>query len=194
MALQNRWNYFLISERLKNGGKEQHRYRRSKLRTIINIIFGALGVGVLAIVIAYGGIVAILAGGMFFGCIFGFLFSMHYGKDILLTQCAIVKEQLNHDMEVNYNKGLVKLGFVLCFAPIYIIMLLATLMPGGYLWIIPYLPFFFIVLILSHMSRGFVDVFNYNIHKYRACHLGAHLFVLIVGSFIRILVITPAIQ
>ncbi len=192
--MQSRWNYFLISQRLKNGGKEQHRYRKSKLRTAINIIFGTLGVAVLALVIAYGGIVAILAGGMFFGCIFGFLFSMHYGKDILLYQCSIVKEQLNNDLPVSYNKRLVKLGFVLCFAPIYIIMLIASLLPGGYLWVIPYLPFFIIVLLLSHMSRGFVEVFNFNQHKYNACHVGAHLFVLIVGTLIRVLVITPNAQ
>ena len=92
----NRWTYFLISQRLKNGGKEQYRPRKSKLRTAINIIFGALGIGLLALVIAYGGLVAILAGLGFFGIIFSFLFSMHQGKELLLTQSCIVKEQLNN--------------------------------------------------------------------------------------------------
>ncbi len=189
----NRWTYYLISQRLKNGGKEQYRYRRSRGRTIINIIAGILGIGVLVLVILYGGIVAILAGLAFFGAIFGFLFSMHHGKELLLTQCCIVKEQLNNDLPVSFDQKQAKLGFVLSFAPIYVIMLILSLIPGGWLWFVPYLPFCIICLLLSHMSRGFVEVFNYNIHKYNACHVGAHLFVLIVGGLIRELVIVPTI-
>lgn len=189
----NRWTYMLISQRLKSGGKEQYRPRKSKLRTAINIIFGALGIGMLALVIAYGGIVAILAGLAFFGAIFGFLFSMHQGKELLLTQSCIVKEQLNNDLPVEFNGAHVKWGFVLSFAPIYVIMLILSLIPGGWLWFIPYMPFCVICLLLSHMSRGFVEIFNYNIHKYNACHVGAHLFVLIVGGLVRELLIVPTI-
>lgn len=190
--MQNRWNYFLISERLKNGGKEQYRKRKSKLRVALNIIGYILGIAILAYMVYIGGIIALLVGGAFFGTIAAFLASMHTGKDILLVQCEIVKGQLNNNLPVEFNVRKVKLGFILSFAPIYIIMLICSLIPGGYLWLIPYLPFFVIALLLSHMSQGFVEVFNFNKHKYNACHVGAHLFILIVGSLIRILVITPA--
>lgn len=187
----NRWTYFLISQRLKNGGKEQFRRRKSKARTVINIICGIFGIGMLVIITLYGGLVAILAGLGFFGIIFSFLFSMHHGKELLLTQSCIVKEQLNNDLPVEFNGAHVKWGFVLSFTPIYIMMFIMTLIPGGWLWFVPYLPFCIICLLLSHMSRGFVELFNYNIHKYNACHVGAHLFVLIVGGLIRQLVILP---
>jgi len=189
----NRMTYFLISQRLRNGGKEVYRRRKSKFRTVINIIAGILAFAVLGLVIAYGGIVAILAGLMFFGVIFGFLFSMHQGKEMLLYECFIVKEQLNHDLPVDFNKRRVKMGFLLSFAPIYVIMLIASLIPGGWLWVVPYLPFFIICLILTYMSHGFVEVFNFSHGKYRLCHLGAHLFVLTCGTLIRELLIVPTI-
>ncbi len=188
----NRWTYHLISQRLKNGGKEQFRRRKSKGRTILNIIAGILGLGMLVVIVAYGGIVAIFAGLGFFGLFFGFLFSMHQGKEMLLTQCCIVKDQLNNDLPVEFSHKRVKWGFVLSFAPIYVMMFIMTLIPGGWLWFVPYMPFCIICLLLSHMSRGFVEVFNYNIHKYNACHAGAHLFVLIVGGLIRQLLFVPA--
>ena len=189
----NRWTYFLISQRLKNGGKEQFRYRKSKGRTIINVICGILGIGMLVVITLYGGLVAILAGLGFFGLIFAFLFSMHQGKEMLLTQCCIVKEQLNNDLPVSFDNKKARLGFVLSFAPIYIIMHILSFIPGGWLWFVPYVPFCIICLLLSYMSRGFVEVFNYNIQKYNACHVGAHLFVLTVGTLVRELLIAPTI-
>lgn len=186
-----RWTYFLISQRLKNGGKEQYRNRKSKLRIVLNILGYIAAAAILGYVCYYGGIVAFLVGGAFFFSIAALLISMHVGKEMLLTQSCIVKEQLNNNLPISFSKKRAVVGFLLSFIPIYLMLFVSTLVPGGYLWIIPYLPFFIIALLLSHMSHGFVEIFNFNKHKYNACHVLAHLFVLIVGSTIRLLLLTP---
>lgn len=184
---------FLISQRLKNGGKETYRKRWSAGRTILNVVLGIIALAIVVVIILLGGIGGLLAGLVFFGVFAGFLISMHTGKELLLTQCCIVKGQLNNNLPVEFNQRQAKWGFVLSFGPIYIMAFVATLIPGGWLWFPVYMPFCIIILLLSHMSRGFVEVFNYNIHKYNACHVGAHLFVLIVGGLIRELLIVPSI-
>ena len=184
---------FLISQRLKNGGKEVYRKRWSVGRTVINVVLGVIALAIFVVIILLGGIGAILAGLGFFGVFAAFLMSMHTGKELLLTQSCIVKGQLNNNLPVEFNRRHVNWGFVLSFAPIYIMAFIATLIPGGWLWFPVYMPFCIIILLLSHMSRGFVDIFNYNVHKYNACHVGAHAFVLIVGALLRELIIVPSI-
>ena len=187
----NRMTYFLISQRLRNGGKEQYRYRKSKFRTVLNILGYILGTAFLVLICVYGGIGALFAGFGFFGVFAGLLISMHTGKELLLTQCCIVKEQLNNDLPIDFDTKKAKWGFFLSFMPIYLIMFVATLIPGGYLWFVVYMPFGIICMLLAHMSKGFVEIFNFKMRKYNAIHFFTHLLILVIGGLIRELLILP---
>lgn len=189
----NRWTYFLIGLRFKGVGEKERYKRPSKLRIAVNIICYILSAILLGIIFAYGGFVAFLAGAGFFTIILGFFSSMSVGKDFIYTQYLIAKEQLRTDRPVEFSHKRVKWGYVLSFLPLYIITTLALLVPGGYLWFIPWFPFFIITLLLSYMSSGYIEVFNYKMSKYVFCHIGAHAFSFITGTLIRELLIVPAI-
>ena len=190
----NRWMYYLIGLRFKGVGQQQMYRRPSKLRIAINIICYILSAIMLGVIFAYGGFWAFIAGGSFFGIILAFFSSMSVGKDLIYTQYLIANEQIRGERPLDFSHKLVKLGYVMSFAPIYIIMLVALLVPGGYLWFIPWFPFFVISILLAYMSAGYIEIFNYKMRKYVLCHLGAHLFTFIVGTLIRELLIVPAIQ
>lgn len=190
----NRWTYFLIGLRFKGVGQKERYKRPSKLRIAVNIIAYILSFIILGVIIAYGGFIAFLAGASFFTLILGFFTSMSSGKDLIYTQYMIANEQLRADKPVSFSHKRVKWGYVLSFLPLYIVTTLALLVPGGYLWFIPWFPFFVITLLLSYMSSGYIEVFNYKMYKYALCHLGAHAFSFITGTLIRELLIVPAIQ
>lgn len=190
----NRWTYYIVSQRLKNGGKEVYRPRKmSRARKIANILGIIFGVAFLGLIVVYAGIGAILAGLLFFGTIYGGLYTLHTGKELLLYESDIVKNQLNNNIPIDFNVKRAKLGFFMAFAPIYVMMFIAGLVPGGWLWFVPYMPFFAICLILTYMSHGFIEIFNFSHAKYRLCHLCAHLFVFTASTLIRELIITPNI-
>lgn len=190
----NRWIYYLIGLRFKSVGQQQRYKRPSKFRIAVNIICYALSAILLAIILAYGGIVAFLVGGAFFGVMLAFFSSMSVGKDIIYTQYMIANEQIKSEKPLDFNHKLVKLGYILSFLPIYIITTVALLVPGGYLWFIPWFPFFVIAILLAYMSGGYIEIFNYKMYKYILCHIGAHLFSFITGTLIRELLIVPTIQ
>lgn len=189
----NRWMYYLIGLRFKGVGQQQRYKRPSKFRIAVNIICYILSAIMLGVIFAYGGFWAFLAGGSFFGIILAFFSSMSVGKDLIYTQYMIANEQIRGERPLDFSHKLVKLGYLMSFAPIYIIMLVTLLVPGGYLWFIPWFPFFVISILLAYMSGGYIEIFNYKMHKYVLCHLGAHLFTFIVGTLIRELLIVPAI-
>ena len=187
----NRWNYFLIGLRFKSVGQRERYKRPSKLRIAINIIAFIFAIAFLGVIIAYGGIYAVLAGFGFFSFFVGFLYSMSIGKDMIYIQYAIVMEQLRADVPVKFDSRRVKLGFLLSFFPLYLVLIIAVLVPGGGLWFIPWFPLFVTTVILSYMSSGFIEVFNYKMYKYILCHLGAHIFCLATGTLLRIFVTNP---
>ena len=190
----NRWMYYLIGLRFKGVGQQQMYRRPSPLRRAINIICYILSAIMLGVIFAYGGFVAFIVGGAFFGLILAFFSSMSVGKDLIYTQYMIANEQIRGERPLDFSHKLVKLGYVMSFAPIYIIMLVALLVPGGYLWFIPWFPFFVISILLAYMSAGYIEIFNYKMRKYVLYHLGAHLFTFIAGTLIRELLIMPTIQ
>ena len=190
----NRWMYYLIGLRFKSVGQQQMYRRPSALRRAINIICYILSAIMLGIIFAYGGFVAFLVGGIFFGLILAFFSSMSVGKDLIYMQYMIANEQIRAEKPLNFNHKLVRLGFVMSFLPIYIITTASLLIPGGYLWFIPWFPFFIIAILLAYMSGGYIEIFHYKMSKYVLCHLGAHLFSFITGTLIRELLIVPNIQ
>ncbi|MBR2025424.1 MAG: hypothetical protein IKA02_06425 [Clostridia bacterium] len=190
----NRWIYYLIGLRFKGVGQTQRYKRPSKFRIAVNIICYILSAIMLSVIFAYGGFWAFLAGGSFFGIVLAFFSSMSVGKDLIYTQAMIAKEQIRGERPLDFNHKLVKLGYVMSFAPVYIIMIVALLVPGGYLWFIPWFPFFVISILLAYMSGGYIEIFNYKMYKYVLCHLGAHLFTFIAGTLIRELLIVPMVR
>ncbi len=190
----NRWIYYLIGLRFKGVGQRERYKRPSKFRVAVNIICYILSAIMLGVIFAYGGFVAFLAGASFFGVILAFFSSMSVGKDLIYTQSLIASEQIRAEKSLDFNHKLVKLGYVLSFWPIYVIMTLALLIPGGYLWFIPWFPFFVISILLAYMSAGYIEIFNYKMSKYFLCHFGAHLFTFITGTLIRELLIVPTIR
>ncbi len=190
----NRWMYYLIGLRFKGVGQQQMYRRPSKLRIAINIICYILSAIMLGVIFAYGGFWAFIAGGSFFGIILAFFSSMSVGKDLIYTQYLIANEQIRGERPLDFSHKLVKLGYVMSFAPVYIIMFVALLVPGGYLWFIPWFPFFVISILLAYMSAGYIEIFNYKMRKYVLCHTGVHFFIFIAGTLIRELLIVPAIQ
>ena len=190
----NRWMYYLIGLRFKGVGQRERYKKPSKFRVALNIICYILSAIMLGVIFAYGGFWAFLAGGSFFAIIYAFFSSMSVGKDLIYTQYMIANEQIRGERALDFNHKLVKLGYLMSFAPIYIIMLVTLLVPGGYLWFIPWFPFFVISILLAYMSGGYIEIFNYKMSKYVLCHVGAHLFTFIVGTLIRELCIVPYIK
>ena len=189
----NRWTYFLIGLRFKSVGQRERYKRTTKLRIAVNIICYILSAILLGIILAYGGFIAFLAGAGFFTIILGFFSSMSVGKDLIYTQYLIANEQLRADRKLEFSHKHVIWGYILSFLPLYIITTLSLLVPGGYLWFIPWFPFVVITIILSFMSSGYIEIFNYKMYKYILCHLGAHAFSFITGTLIRELIIVPTI-
>lgn len=190
----NRWTYFLIGQRFKAVGNEKYKRRKTLSKLIINTILLILSLIFLILTIIYGGIGAIIAGSLFFGGILGFMTSMSVGKDMIFIQFMIVKEQLRADRPIDFDGRRVKIGFLLSFVPIYLMILVSTLIPGGYLFLIPYIPLCFTAIILAYLSSGFIETFNYKMSKYIWCHIGAQMFCIIVGSVIRECLIAPSIK
>lgn len=190
----NRWMYYLIGLRFKGVGQQQMYRRPSPLRRAVNIICYILSAIMLGIIFAYGGFVAFIVGGAFFGVILTFFSSMSVGKDLIYMQYMIANEQIRAEKPLDFSHKLVRLGFIMSFLPIYIITTAALLIPGGYLWFIPWFPFFVIAILLAYMSAGYIEIFHYKMSKYVLCHLGAHLFSFITGTLIRELLIVPNIQ
>ena len=190
----NRWMYYLIGLRFKGVGQQQMYRRPSKFRIAINIICYILSAIMLGVIFAYGGFWAFIAGGSFFGIILAFFSSMSVGKDLIYTQYLIANEQIRGERPLDFNHKLVKLGYVMSFAPVYIIMFVALLVPGGYLWFIPWFPFFVISILLAYMSAGYIEIFNYKMRKYVLCHVGVHFFIFIAGTLIRELLIVPTMK
>ncbi len=189
----NRWTYFIIGLRFKAVGEQQRYKKPSKFRITVNIVCYILSAIMLGVIFAYGGFIAFLAGGLFFGLILAFFSSMSVGKDLIYTQAMIAKEQIRTEKPLDFNHQLVKLGFIMSFAPVYIISLVALIVPGGYLWFIPWFPFFTISILLAYMSAGYIEIFNYKMYKYVLFHLGAHIFAFTTGTLIRELIIMPHI-
>lgn len=187
----NNWNYFLIGLRFKSVGQRERYKRPSRLRRAINLTALIFSVGMLGLIIAYGGIYALFAGFGFFSFFLGFLYSMSYGKDMIYIQYQQVMEQLRADLPVSFDGKRVKWGFFLSFLPLYLILIIAVLVPGGGLWFIPWFPLFVTTIILSCMSSGFIEAFNYKMSKYVWCHIGAHAFCLILGTLLRVFVTNP---
>ena len=117
----NRWIYYLIGLRFKGVGQTQRYKRPSKFRIAVNIICYILSAIMLSVIFAYGGFWAFLAGGSFFGIVLAFFSSMSVGKDLIYTQAMIAKEQIRGERPLDFNHKLVKLGYVMSFAPVYII-------------------------------------------------------------------------
>ncbi len=189
----NRHTYYLIGLRFKGVGQRERYKRPSKLRRAVNIIAFILSLGMLGLIIAFAGLIAFLAGACFFTLIYGFFTSMSEGKDLIYTQFMIANEQLRANQPVKFDGRRVKLGYVLSFLPIYIVTTISLMVPGGYLWFIPWFPFFVIAILLSYMSSGYIEIFNYKMYKYVLCHLGAHAFSFITATLIRELLIVPSI-
>ena len=136
----NRWMYYLIGLRFKSVGQQQMYRKPSVLRKAVNIICYILSAIFLGIIFAYGGFIAFLVGGLFFGVILAFFSSMSVGKDLIYMQYLIANEQIKAEKALDFNHKLVKLGYLMSFLPIYVIMTAALLIPGGYLWFIPWFP------------------------------------------------------
>ena len=172
--------------------KNNRRRRRVTLaRTIVNLIFFALGLAVIIAVIALGLGKIFLVGAAFFLGVAAVPLLMSTGKNMVMHETEIAINQKRAEMELDYNKKRVIIGYLLMFTPLYILMLASFFFPALDAWIVPYIPVFVYTLIAAVLTAHTVEALDLSIKKYKWIHISLFVLIAIAGFFIRACIMFP---
>ena len=171
---------------------KNRRYKKiSKARIALNLIAFILGLTILIVVIATGGGPGFLAGALFFFAIGSIPFTMSWGRRIVMSELEIAVNQRRAEMKLNFDTKKVIRGFILMFAPLYVIMLGCFFFPAHDAWIVPYIPVFVYTIIAAILSKHTVEIFDFSVKKYKWIHILLYVGIFIAGVFIRIFIMYP---
>ena len=179
--------------RFSNANSEKNRrYKKiSKARIALNLIAFILGLTILIVVIAMGGGPGFLAGAIFFFAIGSIPFTMSWGRRTVMSELEIAVNQRRAEMKLDFDTKKVIRGFILMFAPLYIIMLGCFFFPAHDAWIVPYIPVFVYTIIATILSKHTVEIFEFSVKKYKWIHILLYVTIFIAGVFIRIFIMYP---
>ncbi len=177
-----------------NNAKNRRYKKISKARAILNLIAFLLGLTILILVIALGGGPGFLAGAIFFAAIGSIPFTMSLGKNFVMNELEIVVNQRRADMKLDFKVTKVILGFILMFAPLYLIMLGCFFFPAHDAWIVPYIPVFSYTIIAAILSKHTIELFDFSTKKYKWIHILLFVGIFIAGVFIRLFIMYPLID
>lgn len=172
--------------------EKNRRYKRiSPARTILNLISFLLGLTILIVVFAMGGGPGFLAGAAFFFALASIPFTMSIGKRFVMRELEFVVNQRRADIPLDFSIKKVRLGYILMFAPLYIIMLACFFFPAHDAWVVPYIPVFLYTMIAAILSKHTVELFDFSTKKYKWIHISLYVGILIAGVFIRLFIMYP---
>ena len=179
--------------RFSNVNSEKNRrYKRiSPARTILNLISFLLGLTILIVVFAMGGGPGFLAGAVFFFALGSIPFTMSLGKRFVMGELEFVVNQRHAEIPLDFSIKKVRLGYILMFAPLYIIMLACFFFPAHDAWVVPYIPVFLYTMIAAILSKHTVELFDFSTRKYKWIHISLYVGILIAGVFIRLFIMYP---
>lgn len=172
--------------------KNNRRYKRVSLaRTIVNLICFTLGLAVIIAVIALGIGEIFLVGAVFFLGVSAVPLLMSAGKNMVMHETEIAINQRRAEMELDFNKKRVIVGYFLMFTPLYILMLASFFFPALDAWIVPYIPVFVYTLIAAVLSTHTVEILDFSVKKYKFIHTSLFISIAIAGFFIRACIVFP---
>ena len=174
-----------------NNAKNRRYKRISPARTILNLICFLLGLTVLIVVIAMGGGPGFLAGALFFAGVGSIPFTMSLGKRFVMRELEFVVNQRRAEIPLDFNVKKTKLGFILMFAPLYVLMLACFFFPAHDAWVVPYIPVFLYTMIAAILSKHTVELFDFSAKKYKWIHISLYVGIFILGCLVRIFIIYP---
>ena len=174
-----------------NSAKNRRYKKISKARIALNLIAFILGLTILIVVIATGGGPGFLAGAIFFFAIGSIPFTMSWGRRTVMNELEIAVNQRRAEMKLDFDTKKVIRGFILMFAPLYVIMLGCFFFPAHDAWIVPYIPVFVYTIIAAILSKHTVEIFEFSVKKYKWIHILLYVGIFIAGVFIRIFIMYP---
>lgn len=172
--------------------KGNRRFKRVSLkRKIINAIFFALGIALLIFVFVKGLGQIFIFGAAFFLGICAIPLSMSTGKNMVLYEAYIAGNQKRANLPLDFNRKKAIIGYILMFAPLYILMLGCFFFPAHKAWVIPYIPLFMYTLISASLSAHTVEALELSMKKYKWIHILLYIGIFALGCFIRIFIMYP---
>ncbi len=174
-----------------NHAKNIRHKKISLARTILNLICLLAGLTILIVVIAMGGGPGFLAGAIFFLGLASIPFTMSLGKRLVMNELEFVVNQRRAEMKLDFSEKKAMLGYLLMFAPLYVLMLACFFFPAHDAWVVPYIPVFLYTLIAAILSKHTVELFDFSTKKYKWIHISLYIGIFIIGVLVRIFIIHP---
>ena len=156
-----------------------------------DIICFLLGIAFIIAVLALGLADIFLVGAVFFLGVAGIPFSMSIGKNMVMHEAEIALNQKRAELELEYNKTKVIVGYFLMFTPLYVLMLASFFFPAHDAWAVPYIPLFVFTVVAAALTRHTVEILDLNVKKYRWIHISLFVIIAIAGFFIRAYIMFP---
>lgn len=166
--------------------KNNRMYRPVSLRRkIVNLIAFLLGVTLVVIVFATGGGEGFIASAFFFLGLSSVPFTMSLGNKWVMGEAEIAMNQKRAGKPLDIRRKKAAWGFVLMFAPLYILMQGSFFLPMKTAWFLPYIPVFMYTLIAVILSVNSAEALDFNTKKYKLIHLFLFIGIFAVGMVIR---------
>ena len=163
----------------------------STARKIVNLICFVLGLAIIIATIALGLTKVFLVGAVFFFGVASVPLLMSIGKNMVIYEKEIAVNQKRAELPLVFDKRKVLFGYILMFAPLYILMMGCFFIPVENAWAVPYIPLFVFTLISAMLTAHTIDAFEFSMSKYKFVHTFLYIFIIVVGFFVRGLIIFP---
>ena len=163
----------------------QRRKKISRGRIIFNISCMALGLIIVAFVLFFDLTEAFLVGAIFLLVLCSIPFTMTIGKDLLMYELEIVINQHRAELPLSFNRKKAICGYILMFAPLYILMMGCFFFPAEGAWVVPYFPIFLYTLLSAVLANHTVSTFEFSTVKYKLIHISLFVLIFVGGLILR---------